>query len=38
VFNLKEQYWVRVFQNKLMKIIYGYKGQEMTADWRKLHS
>ena len=35
---LKEEYRLRVFENKVLRKIFGSKGDEITRKWRKLHS
>jgi hypothetical protein len=35
---LREQYKQRVFENGVLRRIFGPKGDEVTGEWRKLHS
>jgi hypothetical protein len=35
---LREQHRLRVFENRVLKRIYGRKRDEVTGEWRKLHS
>jgi hypothetical protein len=35
---LGEEYRLRVFENKLLKRIFGPKRDEVTGEWRKLHN
>jgi hypothetical protein len=35
---LKEELRLRVFENKVLKRIFGPNGAEVTGDWRKLHN
>jgi hypothetical protein len=34
---LKEEYALRVFQNRVLRRIFGQKMDEIVGDWRKLH-
>jgi hypothetical protein len=34
---LREEYKLKGFENKMPRIIFGPKRDEMTEDWRKLH-
>ena len=34
---LKEEYRLRVFENKVLRKIFGAKRDEITGEWRKLH-
>jgi hypothetical protein len=34
---LREEYRLRVFENRVLRKVLGPKGDEMTGDWRKLH-
>jgi hypothetical protein len=34
---LKEEYRLRVFENRVPRRIIGLKGDEVTGGWRKLH-
>jgi hypothetical protein len=35
---LREEHRLRVFENRLLRRIFGPKGDEVTGDWRKLHN
>jgi hypothetical protein len=35
---LREEHRLRVFDNKVLRRIFGPKRGEMTGDWRKLHN
>jgi hypothetical protein len=35
---LKEEHRLRVFENRLLRKIFGPKRDEVTGDWRKLHN
>ena len=35
---LREEHRLRVFENKLLKKIFGAKKDEITGEWRKLHN
>jgi hypothetical protein len=35
---LREQHRLRVFENRVLRRIFGSKGDEVTGDWRKLHN
>jgi hypothetical protein len=35
---LKEEHGLRVFENRVLKRIFGTKRDEVTGEWRKLHS
>jgi hypothetical protein len=35
---LREERRLRVFENRLLRRIFGPKGDEVTGEWRKLHS
>jgi hypothetical protein len=35
---LKEEYRLRVFENRVLKRIFGQKREEVTGEWRKLHN
>jgi hypothetical protein len=35
---LREQHRLRVFENKILRRIFGPKRDEMTGGWRKLHN
>jgi hypothetical protein len=34
---LREGHRLRVFENRVLRRIFGPKGDEMTGEWRKLH-
>ena len=33
-----EAKWVRVFENKMLRRIFGPRRDEVTGDWRRLHN
>jgi hypothetical protein len=35
---LKEERWLRVFENRVLRRIFGPKRDEVTWEWRKLHN
>jgi hypothetical protein len=35
---LREKHWLRVFENKVLRRIFGPKMDELTGGWRKLHN
>jgi hypothetical protein len=35
---LREERWLRVFENKMLRRIFGPKRDEVTGEWRKLHN
>jgi hypothetical protein len=35
---LREEHRLRVFENKVLRRIFGPKRDEVTGDWRKLHN
>jgi hypothetical protein len=35
---LREEHRLKVFENRVLRRIFGLKGDEVTGDWRKLHS
>jgi hypothetical protein len=35
---LREQHRLRVFENRVLRRIFGPKGDEVTEEWRKLHN
>jgi hypothetical protein len=35
---LREEHRLRVFENRVLKRIFGPKRDEVTGDWKKLHS
>jgi hypothetical protein len=35
---LREEHKLRVFENRVLRRIYGPKRDEVTGDWRKLHN
>jgi hypothetical protein len=35
---LREEHRLRVFENRVLRRIFGPKGDEMTGDWRKMHN
>jgi hypothetical protein len=35
---LREERWLRVFENRVLRVIFGDKRDEVTGEWRKLHN
>jgi hypothetical protein len=35
---LREEYWLRVFENRVLRKIFGPKTDEVTREWRRLHN
>jgi hypothetical protein len=35
---LREERWLRVFENRVLKRIFGPKRDEVTGEWRKLYT
>jgi hypothetical protein len=35
---LREEHRLRVFENRVLRGMFGPKGDEVTGEWRKLHS
>jgi hypothetical protein len=35
---LREEHRLRVFENRVLRRIFGLKRDEMTGEWRKLHN
>jgi len=35
---LREEHWLRVFENRVLRRIFGPKRDEVRGEWRKLHS
>jgi hypothetical protein len=35
---LREEHSLRVFENRVLRIIFGPKRDEVTGEWRKLHN
>jgi hypothetical protein len=35
---LREEHRLKVFENRMLRIIFGPKRDEVTGDWRKLHN
>jgi hypothetical protein len=35
---LREEYRLRVFENRVLRRIFGSKGDKVTGEWRKLHN
>jgi hypothetical protein len=35
---LREKGWLRVFENKVLRRIFGPKWDEVPRDWRRLHN
>jgi hypothetical protein len=36
--SLREEYRLRVFENRVLRKLFGPKRHEVTGDWRKLHN
>jgi hypothetical protein len=36
--SLREEHRLRVFENRVLRRIFGPKGNEVTGEWRKLHN
>jgi hypothetical protein len=36
--NIKEEHRLRVFENRVLRRIFGPKKDEVTGEWRKLHN
>ena len=34
---LREEYWLRVFENGVLRKLFGLQGDEVTEEWRRLH-
>ena len=34
----KEESWLRVFENRVLRRIFGPKRDEITGEWRKIHN
>jgi hypothetical protein len=34
---LREEHKLKVFENRVLRRIFGQKGDEITGDWRKFH-
>jgi len=35
---LRKERWLRVFENRVLRGIFGTKRDEVTGEWRKLHN
>jgi hypothetical protein len=35
---LTEEYWLRVFENRVLRRIFGSKREEVTGEWRRLYN
>jgi PAS domain-containing protein len=35
---MREERRLRVFENRVLRKIFGYKRDEVTGEWRKLHN
>jgi hypothetical protein len=35
---LREENWLRVFQKRVLRKIFGPRREEVTGDWRELHN
>ena len=38
VFSFREEYWLGVFENRVLREVSGAEREEVTGDWRKLHN
>jgi hypothetical protein len=38
IFTLREEHRLRVFENRVLRRIFGLKRDEVTGGWRKLHN
>jgi hypothetical protein len=36
--DIREEHRLRVFENRVLRMIFGPKMDEVTGDWRKLHN
>ena len=36
-FTLREEHWLRVSENRVLRRIFGTKRDEVNGDWRRLH-
>ena len=36
--SLREEHRLRVFENRVLKEVFGPKGEELSGEWRKLHN
>jgi hypothetical protein len=34
----KEEHRLRFFENRVLREVFGYKGEEVTGEWRRLHN
>jgi len=37
-FTLREKHRLRVFENRVLRKIFGPKGEEVTMKWRRIHN
>jgi hypothetical protein len=37
-FDIREEHRLRVFENKVLRMVFGPKRDEVTGEWRKLHN
>jgi hypothetical protein len=35
---VREERWLKVFENRVFRRIFGHKRDEVTGEWRKLHN
>jgi len=35
---LREEHWLRVFENRVLRRVFGPKRDEVSGEWRKLHN
>jgi hypothetical protein len=35
---VREEQWLRVFENRVLRRIFGPERDEVTGDWRRLHN
>jgi hypothetical protein len=38
VTHIREEHRLRVFENRVLRRVFGHKRDEVTGEWRKLHS
>jgi hypothetical protein len=36
--SLREEHSLKVFENRVLRRIFGPKGEEVAGDWRRLHN
>jgi len=35
---LREEHWLRVYENRVLRKLFALKWDEVTGEWRKLHN